>query len=64
MPLVQTTTIDISCDNPACPGHDLDPADRTGWLFVTHEVYGENTESAVFGDYNCLSSASTLRATA
>jgi hypothetical protein len=59
MPVDESTTLAISCDNPACPGHsELDPAERTGWLFVTHEVYGEPTMQHVFGDYACLSAAS------
>lgn len=55
MPTESTVTLEISCDNPNCPGHpDLDPADRTGWLFVSHEVYGEPTAQHVFGSYDCL----------
>ena len=59
MPVEQETVLTISCDNPDCPGHpDLDPADRMGWLFISHEVYGEPTAQHVFGNYDCLSAAS------
>lgn len=59
MPVEEVTVTRISCDNPKCPGHpDLDEKDRTGWLFITHEVYGEPTVSNVFGSADCLSAAS------
>jgi hypothetical protein len=59
MPVDEATVVRISCDNPACPGHpDLDPAQRTGWLFVSHEVYGQPTAQNVFGSYECLHAAS------
>jgi hypothetical protein len=65
MPVNEETVLDISCDNPDCPGHpDLDSSDRTGWLFVTHEVYGQPTAAHVFGDYDCLAAASTAAAIA
>lgn len=41
MPVDQTTTLAITCDNEACPGNALDPTDRTGWTFVNTEVYGQ-----------------------
>jgi len=60
MPITETTQLEISCDNPGCPGHpDLDPTDTTGWLLVTHEVYGDPTASHVFGSYDCLSQTSS-----
>jgi hypothetical protein len=60
MSIEETTALVIECDSPACPGHpDLDSADRTGWLFVTHEIYGEPTRQHVFGDAPCLSVASS-----
>lgn len=59
MPITETTTTHIECDNPNCPGHPyLNPADLTGWLLVSHEVYGEPTSSHVFGSADCLSAAS------
>jgi hypothetical protein len=59
MPVNETITYQIACDNPNCPGHpNLDPADRAQWLFVSHEVYGEASASNVFGNYDCLSAAS------
>lgn len=57
MPVEQTTTLAIACDNPACPGNDLDPADRAGWTFVTTEVYGEPTVQHV---YCCAACAGTV----
>ena len=47
----------IVCDNPACPGNTLDPANRLGWSFVTSEVYGEPSQSNVFCCADCLSAA-------
>ena len=55
MPITEETTTHIVCDNPACPGNDLDPADRTGWLFVTHEVYGQASQQNVYCSASCLS---------
>ena len=40
MPIDSAVTHTIVCDNPACPGNALDPADRTGWLFVQTELHG------------------------
>jgi hypothetical protein len=57
MPVEETTTLTISCDNPACPGNDLDPSDRIGWLFITHEVYGQPTQSNVYCCAMCVSNA-------
>ncbi len=57
MPVDSETTMTISCDNPACPGNSLDPADRLGWLFVSHEVYGEPTGSNVYCCAGCVSAA-------
>lgn len=61
MPATEESTMSISCDNPACPGNDLDPTVRTGWLFVSHEVYGEPTQQHVFCSYTCLSAASGIK---
>ena len=55
MPVTEETSVTITCDNPACPGNDLDPADRTGWLFVTHEVYGQTSNQNVYSSAACLS---------
>jgi hypothetical protein len=61
MPLTEDITVTIACDNPACPGNTLDPADRTGWLFISHEVYGEPVMQHVFCCYDCLgTSAATV----
>ena len=57
MPVDQTVTLAISCDNSACPGNSLDPTDRTGWTFVNTEVYGEPTQQHV---YCCAECAGTI----
>lgn len=57
MPADSVTVLRITCDNPACPGNSLDPADRTGWLFVTSEVYGQPTMQTVFCSATCVSAA-------
>lgn len=59
MPVVETTTLAITCDNPACPGNALDPTDRIGWLFVSSEVYGQPTQQHVFCSASCVSAASS-----
>src|SRR5947207_1686189 len=61
MPTESTTVVRVSCDNPDCPGNDLDPEDRLGWLFVSHEVYGEPTQQHVFCSYGCLGTAASLK---
>lgn len=61
MPVEKTDAVSIACDNPDCPGNDLDPADRTGWLFVSSEVYGQPTVQTVFCSYDCLGAAGTAR---
>lgn len=57
MPVDQEVTLNITCDNAACPGNNLDTADRTGWTFVSTEVYGEPTQQHV---YCCADCAGTI----
>jgi len=38
MGAVATTTYVITCDNPNCPGNDLDPASHYGWIQLTAVV--------------------------
>lgn len=57
MPVETSESLNIECDNSHCPGNDLDPAVRTGWLFVSSEVYGEPTQQHVFCSNKCLSAA-------
>lgn len=64
MPVEQTTTVSITCDNQACPGNDLDPADRVGWTFVTTEVYGQPTEQHVYCCADCAGTVSDVLAAA
>ena len=51
------------CDNPDCPGNDLDPHDGTGWMTVNHSVGGDESGMKwhVFCSYDCLSVASGLK---
>jgi hypothetical protein len=53
---VQTVTLSISCDNPACPGNTLNPADRVGWTFVNAELYGSTTAQYVYCCATCAAS--------
>jgi hypothetical protein len=62
MPVEQTIELHIACDNPACPGNDLDPADRAGWTFIASEVYGEPSSQPVFCSLGCLGAAGTAAA--
>lgn len=55
MPATERIVLEIICDNPQCPGNTLNPTDRTGWLFMTTEVYGEPTQSHVFCSSECAS---------
>lgn len=67
MPITQTITTQITCDNPDCPGNDLDPADRTGWTFVTVEIPSADplaqpltSSQKVFCSSGCTASFSTV----
>jgi hypothetical protein len=62
MPVDQENVVNIVCDNPNCPGNTLDPTDRTGWTFVTTEVYGEPTQSHVYCSVDCVSTITTVLA--
>lgn len=53
MPVETTTQTNITCDNPDCPGNDLDPAVRTGWLFISSEFYGSPVNNHVFCCADC-----------
>ena len=56
MPVNHETTLNVVCDNPACPGNDLDAAKLDGWLVISSEVYGEPTnDQTVFCSAACLS---------
>lgn len=57
MPVEQTTVVTITCDNPDCPGNELDAHDRAGWTFVTSEVYGDPSRQHV---YCCPACAGTI----
>jgi hypothetical protein len=63
MPVEETTTLNIVCDNPDCPGNDLDPTVRTGWLFISSEVYGEPTRQHVFCSTECVNGATDPKVT-
>lgn len=55
MPVDSTVTLAITCDNPACPGNDLPVDDRTGWTFITAEVYGKPSTQYVYCSAECAS---------
>ena|SRR5580765_2235419 len=57
MGIEQSQQVTISCDNPDCPGNDLDPNDRKGWFFVNSEIYGDPTQQHVFCCKECASAA-------
>lgn len=59
MPIDQEVTVNIVCDNPDCPGNELDPADRMGWFFVSSEIYGQPTKQHVFCCGDCAAGAAT-----
>jgi hypothetical protein len=59
VPIQIGQVVAIACDNPACPGNDLSPGDRAGWLFVTHEVYGEPVTSSVYCSTSCVAGHTT-----
>lgn len=61
MPANEKKVMSIECDNPACPGdHGLKKNDPAGWLFVTAEVYGQQTTQHVFCSTSCAGAASEL----
>jgi hypothetical protein len=61
VPTNAEVSLNIVCDNDACPGNVLDPSERTGWLFATVEPYGSPVNSGVYCSAECLSSeADTL----
>lgn len=60
MPVDQETTLSITCDNPACPGNSLDPADRIGWTFVNTEVYGQAGTQHVYCCADCAGTVSDV----
>jgi len=53
MPITTQRVHEITCDNARCPGNELDPAERTGWTFVTSEVYGKPTQQHVYCSADC-----------
>jgi hypothetical protein len=58
MPVTETVVLQISCDNPACPGNELDETSRVGWTFVSTEVYGAPTNPQ--GVYCCAECAGAI----
>lgn len=57
MAVEKTEVLVIACDNPECAGNDLPTDDRTGWTFISTEVYGQPTEQHV---YCCPMCAGTI----
>ena len=61
MGIEEVSNLNITCDNPDCPGTKLDPTERKGWLFVTAEVYGEPSVQQVFCSYECASAHAIIQ---
>lgn len=55
MPVDSEVVLNIVCDNSACPGNSLPTDDRTGWTFITAEVYGEPGAQYVYCSPECAS---------
>jgi len=62
MPIEAAQTVQIQCDNPSCPGTTLSSSDRTGWLIVTSEVYGQPVHTVTVCSAKCLLAVATTRA--
>jgi len=60
MPVEQDIALTITCDNPSCPGNDLDAGDRTGWTFVNTEVYGQAGNQHVYCCADCAGAVSDV----
>jgi hypothetical protein len=61
MLIEEFSSITVTCDNPthdAVGNPDMDPSNLTGWLLVTHEVYGDTSTQSVFCSSACVSAAS------
>ena len=71
MPVETTVKLKIKCDNPDCPGNDLDPTSYEGWLTTTVQMQQDNgmgmmfpvTQSYIFCSASCLSAFSGTAAT-
>lgn len=56
MAVLTTVTLEVTCDNPACPGNDLDPTTTDGWLMATAPSYsGEPQPQMIFCSPSCYS---------
>lgn len=63
MPLTETTTINIICDNSECPGNTLDPTNRDGWLFISNQISGASYDH-VYCSYTCVNTITSDPTTA
>ena len=60
MPVEQTTTANVACDNPDCPNKDnlpdgLTSDELTGWLIVTVEQYAVGSiKNGIFCSWECV----------
>lgn len=71
MPVETTVKLKIKCDNPACPGNDLDPTSYEGWIQINAQVMQDNgmgmmfptTQSYIFCSASCVSAFSGEEAT-
>lgn len=56
MPLESVSVLSIHCDNPNCPGSELDSEDRSGWFFIITEQFGVRSPmNNVFCSMQCIS---------
>lgn len=61
MAAVTFTTLEVTCDNPNCPGNDLDSTTMEGWLVATPPgPSGEPQQQLVFCSYNCYGTHSSI----
>lgn len=66
MPITETSSVEIVCDNPACPNvNPPEPLARNsmnGWLLITAEIYGQTSEARVYCSFTCAAVAADARA--
>ena len=55
MGVEQTTTITVTCDNPACPGNSLDSSTVDGWVEASSLIHGSVSASGIFCSTSCAS---------
>lgn len=57
MPITETVVAEVSCDNPACPGNNLDPSNTSGWTLVKTEIIDQGPlDQFVYCCFDCAGS--------